>query len=57
MNKCAKISEEMGEELTVHWFDMELKGLTPRDRKCKCCEHTWGEMGDLLTLHEMWERS
>lgn len=40
---------------TVHIFETEEGEPTPRDRKCLCGDHTWGEMDDLLTLTEMWE--
>jgi hypothetical protein len=40
----------------IHVFECEDGEVTPRDRRCACERATWGEMDDLLTLTEMWER-
>ena len=44
------------EGVLVHIFEANESEPTPRDRRCDCRDATWGEMDDLLTLTEMWER-
>ena len=53
MNACYR--DDRGH--LIHAFEVESDEVVPRDRKCDCGNATWGEMDDLLTLTEMWERS